>query len=62
MSIPVQAGVLPAGVRPVRLFQARGTTGLAVTSSGERFLVLEPRTAPPPTLSVAINWSPDSSR
>ncbi len=62
MSIPVQPGVLPAGVRPVRLFQARGTTGLAVTRTGERFLVLEPRTAPPPTLSVAVNWSPDSSR
>jgi Tol biopolymer transport system component len=62
ISVPVQPGVLPVGARPVRLFQARGTSGLAVTSSGDRFLVLEARTTPPPTLSVAVNWSPDSSR
>jgi hypothetical protein len=62
MSVPVQPGVLPAGVRSVRLFQSRGTTGLAVTSTGDRFLVLEPLSAPPPTVSVAVNWSPDGSR
>ena len=61
MGVPVQPGVLPAGVRAVRLFQisAAGIPGgaIAVTSGGDRFLVFEPGPTPPETITVAVNWS-----
>jgi Tol biopolymer transport system component len=53
MSVPLQPGALPANPRAVRLFQARGSFGLAVTRTGDRLLVLEPRSEPPTTISVA---------
>jgi hypothetical protein len=62
MAAPVQTGATPVAGKAVRLFPARGTTGLAVTSKGDRFLVLEPRTEPPPTISVVVNWTPDRAQ
>jgi Tol biopolymer transport system component len=58
----IRAGATLTPGAAVRLFQPRGTTGLAVTRDGARFLVSEARTQPAPTISVALNWTPDSAQ
>lgn len=57
--VPVQTGDTITLGTPVRLFESRGTTGLAVTRDGSRFLVRVPTTSTPASLTVVLNWSPD---
>jgi hypothetical protein len=62
IAVPMRIGGTVAPGKPARLFQSRGTIGLAVTRDGTRFLVGVPTTDSLSTITVVPNWTPDGGR
>jgi hypothetical protein len=62
IAVPVRTVATASREKVTRLFQSRGTIGLAVTRDGTRFLVGVPTTDPLSTITVVPNWTPDGGR
>ena len=62
MAVRVQTGATISFGTPARLFQKGGTTGLAVTRDGSRFLVGVRTTDALSAITVIPNWAPDRSK
>jgi dipeptidyl aminopeptidase/acylaminoacyl peptidase len=60
--VPIRTMATPSREKATRLFQSRGTIGLAVTRDGTRFLVGVPITDALRTITVVPNWTPDGGR